>query len=72
MDDQTRGREDEQQRSVIKGRETSSHLHISTRLDVDVSSRLTHGRIPHMSKLHPRIGLPATVTVKTSQPHDKD
>ena len=56
---------------VIKGREPSSHLHISTRLDIDVSGRLTHRRIPHMSKLDPSIGLPATVTVKTSQPHDK-
>ena len=37
----------------------SSYLHIGTWLDIDVSSRLTHWGIPHMSKLHPCIGLPA-------------
>ena len=47
----------------------SSYLYISTRLDIDVSSGLTHWGIPHMSELHPCIGLPAATTVNTSQPH---
>lgn len=48
----------------------SSYLYISTRLDIDVSSGLTHWGIPHMSELHPCIGLPAATTVNTSQPHE--